>query len=105
MLTFTNDIIRDLLAKSLETANIQDGRWHDVGTTTGSHAGDYVEWLTIRDLAESVTADVTRIRTHPLVPVNIPIYGYIYNVSSGKLVEVPEATRAGEAGSKTCRAV
>ena len=27
---------------------------------------------------------------------NIPIYGYIYDVKSGKLVEVPEATTAGK---------
>src|ERR1700759_212737 len=27
MLTFTNDIMRDLLSKSLETAMIEDGRW------------------------------------------------------------------------------
>ncbi len=39
--------------------------------------------------------DVTRIRSHPLVPGRIPIYGYIYDVSTGRLVEVPEATTAG----------
>ena len=33
--------------------------------------------------------DVTRIRNHPLVPAPIPIYGYIYDVASGRLVEVP----------------
>jgi carbonic anhydrase len=42
-----------------------------------------------------VTEDVQRIRNHPLVPGDIPIYGYIYDVRSGKLNEVPEATRAG----------
>ncbi|WP_018507960.1 hypothetical protein [Thiobacillus thioparus] len=41
--------------------------------------------------------DVLRIRAHPLVPGNIPIYGYIYDVKSGKLVEVPAATAAGRA--------
>ncbi len=100
MLTFTNDIMRDLLSKSLETATIQNGQWRDIGSGTGSRAGDYVEWLTIKDLAESIIADVTRIRTHPLVPTTIPVYGYIYNVSSGKLVEVPEAMRAGEASAQ-----
>jgi carbonic anhydrase len=96
MLTFTNDIMRDLLSKSLETAIIEDGKWVDIGTGSGSDAGEYIEWLTIRDLTESVVADVTRIRTHPLVPATIPIYGYIYDVSNGRLVEVPEATRAGD---------
>ena len=95
MLTFTNDIMRDLLSKSLETASIEDGQWKDTGSGGGSGAAGYIEWLTIRDLKQSVVADVTRIRTHPLVPVTIPVYGYIYDVSNGKLVEVPEAMQAG----------
>jgi carbonic anhydrase len=53
--------------------------------------------LTIQDNAKSVVEDVTRIRQHPLVPRSIPLYGYIYDVKSGKLVEVPEATRVGRA--------
>jgi carbonic anhydrase len=40
---------------------------------------------------------VLRIRNHPLVPGDIPIYGYIYDVKTGTLVEVPEATGAGKA--------
>jgi len=40
---------------------------------------------------------VKRIREHPLVPGSIPISGYIYDVKSGRLVEVPEATAAGAA--------
>jgi carbonic anhydrase len=105
MLTFTNDIMRDLLAKSLETSGVEDGHWTDFGEGPGSDAGQYVEWLTIRDLAKSVVADVTRIRTHPLVPGRIPIYGYIYNVSNGRLLEVPEAMKAGaaEAQSRAAR--
>jgi carbonic anhydrase len=35
---------------------------------------------------------VRRIRTHPLVPPTIQIYGYLYDVKTGALVEVPEAT-------------
>ena len=38
-----------------------------------------------------------RIRNHPLVPPDIPIYGYIYDVKTGKLQEVPEAMAAGKA--------
>jgi carbonic anhydrase len=54
--------------------------------------------LTIRDNAQSVADDVRRIRNHPLVPGGIPIYGYIYDVKSGRLVDVPEATAIGRAG-------
>jgi carbonic anhydrase len=53
--------------------------------------------LTIRNQAESVVTDVERIRNHPLVPRSIPIYGYIYQVETGKLVEVPQATAVGRA--------
>ena len=98
MLTFTNEIIRDLLSKSLETARIENGQWKDVGSGGGSVAAEYMEWLTFKDLKQSVTHDVARIRMHPLVPATIPIYGYVYGVSSGKLVEVPEAMEAGKAG-------
>jgi carbonic anhydrase len=44
-----------------------------------------------------VVEDVAHIRAHPLVPKSIPIYGYIYDVKNGKLVEVKEATKAGQA--------
>jgi carbonic anhydrase len=31
------------------------------------------------------------------VPASIPIYGYVYDVTSGKLIEVSAATAAGAA--------
>jgi carbonic anhydrase len=46
---------------------------------------------------ESVVEDVERIRRHPLVPKNIPIHGYVYEVETGKLLEVPGAKEAGAA--------
>jgi carbonic anhydrase len=33
-----------------------------------------------------------------MVSSEIPIYGYIYDCKTGKLIEVPEATEAGKAG-------
>jgi carbonic anhydrase len=94
---FTDEVIRGLLASSLQTAAHDGTRWVDRGGGGGSAEGDYVDWLTIRDQAASVTADVRRIRQHPLVARNIPIHGFIYDVSSGRLVEVPAATDAGQA--------
>ena len=95
METFTNEIIADLLANSLETATVDADGWHDTGSGPGSVEGRYINFLTIGDLAESVVEDVRRIRAHPLVPGTIPIYGYIYDVRSGQLTEVPAATQAG----------
>jgi carbonic anhydrase len=92
---FTDEVIRDLLANSLETAALGEDGFHDVGQGPGSSEARYIDWLTIADNAQSVTEDVARIRSHPLVPGRIPIYGYIYDVTTGRLVEVPEATKAG----------
>ena len=95
METFTDEVMRGLLRQSLDTAEIGPGGWNDVGKGPGSAEGDFIDWLTIKDQAESVTADVKRIRSHPLVPRDVPVYGYIYDVKSGRLIEVPAATKAG----------
>jgi carbonic anhydrase len=95
MLFFTDEGIRGLLANSLETAELGADGFTDVGTGPGSAEAKYIDWLPISDNAQSVLEDVTRIRNHPLVPGRIPIYGYIYDVATGRLNEVPEATQAG----------
>ena len=96
---FTDEIIRDLFARSLETATVDEKGWHDVGQGPGSNEAQHISFLTIKDLAASVVEDVQRIRRHPLVPGTIPVYGYIYDVKSGQLSEVPEATTAGQAAA------
>jgi len=76
-------------------ARLHPGKY-DVGKGPGSVAGKYIKWHTISNLEQSVVDDVQRIRSHPLVPGNIPIYGYIYDVKTGRLVEVPAAAAAGK---------
>lgn len=97
METFTDEVMRGLLAQSLDTASIDDGVWRDTGAGPGSTEGEFVDWLTIRDQAESVRADVRRIRSHPLVSREIPIYGYLYDVTTGRLIEVPGAADSPDA--------
>jgi len=94
---FSNDIMRGLLASSLETAELTANGFRDVGRGPGSRAGEYLDWLTIRDQKQAVIDDVERIRNHPLVPKSIPIYGHIYDVHSGKLLEVEGAQAVGKA--------
>jgi len=89
METFTGEIMRDLLASSLDTASIDENGWRDTGKGPGSRASDYIDWLTIRDQAESVRADLKRTKEHPLVPDSIPVHGYIYDCKTGRLSEVP----------------
>ena len=80
MLTFTNDDLRRRLV-----------------TETGADA-TAIDFLPFADLEESVREDVRRIRTSPFIAADIPVSGYIYDVRSGRLIEVPEATRVGAAG-------
>jgi carbonic anhydrase len=95
METFSDEIMRGLLAQSLDTATVDASGWHDVGAGPGSREGDFIDWLTVKNREQSVVDDVRRLRDHPLVPGYIPIHGYVYDVKTGKLTEVPEATKAG----------
>jgi len=94
---FSDELMRGLLASSLETAELTSDGFRDVGRGPGSRAGEYVDWLTIRDQQQAVIDDVERIRNHPLVPRTIPVYGFLYDVRSGKLIEVEAATALGKA--------
>lgn len=97
METFTDEVMRKLLRSSLKCASVDATGWHDAGGGGGSAEGEHISWLTIPNPEESVLEDVQRIRNHPLVPKEIPVYGYIYDVRNGRLVEVPGATAAGRA--------
>jgi carbonic anhydrase len=92
---FTDDVMRGLLSSSLETAALGPEGFHDIGTGPGSSEGKYIDWLTIADREQSVVEDVARIRAHPLVPAGIPVYGYVYDVKTGRLNEVEDATKVG----------
>jgi carbonic anhydrase len=94
---FTDDVIRGLLSSSLETAALGPDGFYDVGEGPGHDEGKHISWLTIADQEASVVEDVSRIRNHPLVPDRIAIHGYVYDVRSGRLVEVPGAAEAGAA--------
>jgi len=97
MLFFTDEVMRNLLANSLETAELTPSGFRDVGKGPGSTEGEFIDWLTMKDNVAAVVADVRRIRNHPLIPRSIPIHGYIYDVRNGRLEEVPGAAAAGKA--------
>lgn len=92
---FTDQVMRGLLAKSLETAALGAEGFYDVGTGPGSDEGAYIDWLTILDRDKAVVEDVQRVRRHPLVPQSIPIHGFVYEVETGVLRQVTGAAEAG----------
>jgi carbonic anhydrase len=95
MLYFDDTIMGDLLADSLETAALTADGFRNTATPGGSAEGRYIKWHTIADQQRAVVEDVTRIRNHPLVDPAVPIYGYVYDVKTGRLNEVAAATAAG----------
>lgn len=97
MESFTDDTMRRLLASSLKTATLDTDGWHDSGGGPGSTEGNCIDWLTFTDNVKSVVEDVRKIREHPLVPDDIPIYGYLYDCKTGQLEEVSEAMMVGKA--------
>jgi carbonic anhydrase len=95
---FCDEVMAELLDDSLATASFDGKNWFNPQHGGGCTAGHFIKWHTIKSQEESVLQDVLRIRQHSLVPRNIPIYGYVYDVATGRLDEVAKATQAGRAG-------
>ena len=120
MQKFTDAVMNDLLKESLVTSTLVKNcnvtlyplqsnnacRWVNTSSCCGvdlcSMCG-CINWLTIdHGLANSVLEDVKTIRNNPLIPSNIPIYGFIFDVITGDLIPVPKATKAGRATPLSC---
>ena len=94
---FTDEVIADLLEDDLSTASFDGRSWSNPHHNGGHAAGHFIKWHTIKNQESSVVQDVRRIREHPLVPGSVPVYGYVYDVKTGRLNEVKAATEAGKA--------
>ena len=96
---FADEVIADLLEDDLSTASFDGKTWSNPHHHGGHAAGHFIKWHTIKNQPDSVTQDVRRIREHPLVPADVPVYGYVYDVRTGRLEEVKTATEAGRAAA------
>jgi carbonic anhydrase len=96
---FADEVIADLLEDDLSTASFDGKTWSNPHHHGGHAAGHFIKWHAIKNQPDSVTQDVRRIREHPLVPTNVPVYGYVYDVRTGRLDEVKTATEAGRAAA------
>ena len=72
MLYFDDALMGDLLAGSLDTAELTPQGFRNRAEPGGSTEGRFVKWHAIPDQEESVVEDVTRIRRHPLVEPGDP---------------------------------
>jgi carbonic anhydrase len=96
---FADEVIADLLEDDLSTASFDGKTWSNPHDHGGHAADHFIKWHTIKNQPDSVTQDVRRIREHPLEPADVPVYGYVYDVRTGRLDEVKTATEAGRAAA------
>jgi carbonic anhydrase len=71
MLTFSNDDIRQKLEQ-------------DLGPEAGKVASK-IDFVPFTDLDQSVRDDVAAIQASPLIPKDIPVSGFVYDVHDGRL--------------------
>ena len=54
----------------------------------GTVAAEPAHFHAFDDLEENVRQQIHRIQSHPWIPKHIPVRGFIYNVTTGRLAEV-----------------
>jgi len=79
MLTFKDEDLRTRLQQSSGTATVAPGQFH-----------------AFSDLESNVRQQIQKVKSHPWIPKEIPVRGFIYDVTTGRLKEVGE-TRAAAA--------
>ena len=117
MFKFTNEVMDELLEESIVTAELVHPcpvtvkpvkcDWRNVCACLGKKdCKEYgcIDWLAIRvNLSQSVVNAVKTLRNHPLIPSDVPIYGLVFDVITGKLFPVPKAMKIGRAKRLHCK--
>ena len=93
---FTDQVMGDLLEDDLGTASRSTAPIGRTRTTRAAMRPDTSSSGTPFAMqAQSVIQDVRRIREHPLVPADISLFGFVYDVRTGRLDEVEGAKSLG----------
>jgi len=77
MLTFKDDELRAKLEQTTGTATIAPVHFH-----------------AFSDLEQNVRQQMQRVKSHPWIPKEIPVRGFVYDVKTGRLGEVKEGRTA-----------
>ena len=116
MQKITNKVMTNLVKGSSVVANLVHNcnvtlepvqnnnvcKWVNTSSCCGKKS--HIDWLPIEHgLFKSVLEDVKLLRNHPLIPSDIPIYGFIFDVLTGELIPVPKAIKAGRAKPLYCK--
>lgn len=95
MSSFTNEEMGRLLAESLGRSVHSEAGWKNVTDEAGAKAQPISDFHPFTDAEASLIEDVRTIRMHPQVSRRIPIHGYMYDIRTGELCEVAEASAIG----------
>ena len=96
MQKISDETIAKLLEDDLETASFDGNSWSNnnnlksENSKPGSKEGHNINWYTFSSLKISITEDLKILKNHNLIPSNIKIHGFVYEVSSGKLISVED---------------
>lgn len=96
MATFTNDTMKALLKESLGPARHGEAGWVNVSDEPGAGVMPDMDFMPFTDPVKSLIDDVKTLRHHPLVSKAIPIHGYLYDIHTGELREILEASEEGK---------
>jgi carbonic anhydrase len=73
MLTFKDDDLRARLQRETGTAAVAPSRFY-----------------AFNDLEDNVREQIQKVRSHPWIPTSVAVRGFVYDVKTGKLTEVPD---------------
>jgi len=59
----------------------------ELGPQAGAEAAD-IDFLSFSNVEQSVRDDVAELRASPLIPRQVPVRGFVYDVRSGRITEV-----------------
>ena len=96
MQKISDETIAKLLEDDLETSSFDGKSWSNNNNAKsenfkpGSKEGHKIDWYTFSSLKQSMSEDLKTIKNHSLIPSNIKIHGFIYEVSSGKLIKIKD---------------
>ena len=95
MQKISDETIAKLLEDDLETASFDGKSWSNSNNQSenskpGSKEGHKINWYTFSSLKQSMVEDLEIIKNHSLIPSNIKIHGFVYEVSLGKLIKIED---------------
>jgi carbonic anhydrase len=76
MLTFKDEDLRTRLQRETGTAAVAPSRFYS-----------------FNDLEDNVREQIQKVRSHPWIPKSVTVRGFVYDVKTGKLTEVSDASK------------